>query len=367
MWHRLASTAAFAGIAVALSASCAAAPPYAPQPASQTPVAEAPAPSQAASDTAAASAADDLAAMSARADAFLDLLDGEQRRATALPFADPGRANWSNLPASAARAPRSGARMGDLNPDQTAALHEFMATALSPEGYRTVWDIVGAEAVLAGSARADSLGWHEDNYWFAVFGTPSATEPWAWQFGGHHLAVNMTLRDGRVFMSPTFLGTNPAVYETESGTVVPLGQHEAAALTLIATLDAAIRMESRLTRAPGGVITGAGRDGHIPPLEGVSASPWTQGQRSALLSLAAQWVNLMPAHSAAARLSEIESRLDETHFAWHGPQDGNAVAYYRLQGPELIIEYSVEGALGIQAGHLHSIYRNPANEYGQGN
>jgi len=38
--------------------------------------------------------------------------------------------------------------------------------------------------------------------------------------------------------------------------------------------------------------------------------------------------------------------------------------YYRIQGPTLLIEFQVEGNLGANEGHLHSIYRDPTNEYG---
>jgi hypothetical protein len=34
-------------------------------------------------------------------------------------------------------------------------------------------------------------------YYLAILGEPSATQPWMIQFGGHHLAINMTIVGGQ--------------------------------------------------------------------------------------------------------------------------------------------------------------------------
>ena len=43
------------------------------------------------------------------------------------------------------------------------------------------------------------------------YGVPSADSPWGWQFGGHHLALNISIDNDEVTsMSPSFVGTEPA-------------------------------------------------------------------------------------------------------------------------------------------------------------
>ena len=130
------------------------------------------------------------------ANAFIAKLTGEQRAAAVLGLDDPARGNWSNLPAGSLRFERNGVRIGDLDLEQTDAMHHFLASALSPEGYRTVLGIVRAEDVLAESRAGDRSRWSADNYWLAFFGEPSESGPWGWQFGGHHLAVNVTVVGG---------------------------------------------------------------------------------------------------------------------------------------------------------------------------
>ena len=63
-------------------------------------------------------------------------------------------------------------------------------------------------------------------------------------------------------------------------------------------------------------------------------------------------------------MAEIEADLDGTYFGWHGNTDGSGPAYYRIQGPAVIIEYSTQSGVGADSGHYHSIYRDPTNEYG---
>jgi hypothetical protein len=121
---------------------------------------------------------------------------------------------------------RNGVRIGELSAQQVEAMQEFLATALSPIGYSTIIGIVGAEGELEESPRADRMQWDDENYWLAFFGKPSDEGQWGWQFGGHHLAVNVTVVGGRSYMSPAFLGVEPAKYEYSGTIAEPMARHE---------------------------------------------------------------------------------------------------------------------------------------------
>ncbi len=302
----------------------------------------------------------------AAAQAFLDSLAAEQRAAAVYAFDDPRRANWSNLPAEMSR--RNGVRIRDLDAAQQAALEDFLATALSPQGYATVQGVVGAEDALGESWWAGLLGWGSDNYFLAFFGEPATEQAWGWQFGGHHLGVNVTVVGGRSYLSPTFVGIDPAVYERDGVTVMPLAAQAAAGRALFQGLDGAAQQAARLDISPaaaGEVLTGAGQDGVIPAWAGSKAGDWPAAQRQQLRDTIALWVGMLPAESAQLRLVEIAADLEETSFAWHGAGEGGGPSYYRIQGPTLIIEFSNED-VAAEGGHYHSVYRNPLNEYGSG-
>ena len=65
-------------------------------------------------------------------------------------------------------------------------------------------------------------------YYITVMGTPSATEPWGWQFDGHHAIVNYFVLGDQVVMTPFFAGSEPVVAPSGKykGTVGPAGRAE---------------------------------------------------------------------------------------------------------------------------------------------
>ena len=296
---------------------------------------------------------------------FLAQLDERQRTAAVLPYESDLIRNWSNLPPGVLWFERNGVRIGDLDEMQQVALHRFLATAMSPYGYDTVTAVIAAEGVLEESARARRVGWSADNYWLAFFGEPSPVNPWRWQFGGHHLAINMSVRDGLISMSPTFLGIEPARFSDAEGTHEPFADRIDAGLAVINSLDGDVGASAVLNRRSGDLRSGTAPIGFVP-FEGASVDSFLPAQQQAVMDAVALWVELMPEHSAQARLAEIEDGLQNTYFSWHGPTDGIGSIYYSIHGDTVLIEFSTEDPLGADAGHIHSIYRDPTNEYGVG-
>jgi len=90
-------------------------------------------------------------------------------------------------------------------------------------------------------------------------------------------------------------------------------------------------------------------------------------QQQMLLDLAHEWVGILNDEAAAAKMAEIKANLAETWFAWSGPTTNGSAAYFRIQGPTLLIEYSPQrgrGSVGLDLNHIHTIYRDPTNDYG---
>jgi Protein of unknown function (DUF3500) len=69
-------------------------------------------------------------------------------------------------------------------------------------------------------------------------------------------------------------------------------------------------------------------------------------------------------------MAELKADINETWFAWSGPttvtQGSNITAYYRIQGPHLVIEYAPQRLGGDPSMHVHTMYRDPTNDYGRG-
>ena len=193
------------------------------------------------------------------AQAVLTSLDEAGRAKVQFPFEGPQKTKWSNLPSGIFQ--REGVRLADLSAPQRAAIDTLLSTALSADGYRKVRDIMRADGVLGrgqtggrtggppggvpggpppggppggrGGGRGGNLRFAEDEYYLAFLGTPSATAPWMLQFGGHHLAINLTLAGSQATMAPSLPAAQPATYAFEGRTVRPLGRENDKAFALI--------------------------------------------------------------------------------------------------------------------------------------
>jgi hypothetical protein len=60
-------------------------------------------------------------------------------------------------------------------------------------GYEKVVGIVESDEVLRKQSPKGAPPFGRDEYFISFLGKPSATAPWMIQFGGHHLALNLTI------------------------------------------------------------------------------------------------------------------------------------------------------------------------------
>ena len=138
----------------------------------------------------------------AAAEAFLATLDQGQRAKANIDLNEKTRTVWSNLPTGMAMqvgaTERNGVKLGDMTPPQEKAALALLSALLSPEGFQKVMAIVDADQVLEEQsapkrAATAAMRFGRAEYYLGVLGKPSATDPWMIQFGGHHLAINVTL------------------------------------------------------------------------------------------------------------------------------------------------------------------------------
>ena len=110
---------------------------------------------------------------------------------------------------------------------------------------------------------------------------------------------------------------------------------------------------------------GPGQDGRTIQPEGISASALNPKQQTMLMDLVLEWVGIINDGAAAAKMAEVRQNLAETWFAWSGPTENGRPAYFRIQGPTVIIEYAPQGTFGDATQHIHTMYRDPSNDYGR--
>jgi hypothetical protein len=330
--------------------------------------------------------------IAAAAKTFLTTLDDAQRGKVVYDFKDnEQRKRWSNLPTSFVK--RGGLRMGDLTQPQRDAVLAVLAAALSPQGYEKVLQIVEGDEMLkkndhgggpgrpgggpggpgggpngpGGGPRGPGGGamFGHDEYYISFLGQPSATEPWMIQFGGHHLGMNITLAGDHGTLAPSHTGAQPATYEFEGKTVRPLGHETDKAFALVNSLDENQRKQAILGVQMHDLVLGPGRDGQMIQPEGIKGSDLTDKQREMLLDLAGEWTGIQNESVAKGKMEEMKKNVAETWFTWSGPTEKGSAAYFRIQGPTVFIEYAPQRLGGDPTNHIHTIYRDPTNDYGR--
>jgi hypothetical protein len=296
------------------------------------------------------------------ANAFLATLSPAERTRCTFGFASNQRSGWSNLPTGAFQ--RNGLRLGDMTAQQRGAALKLVAAALSGEGYQKVTDIMNGDEVLRngrGAGRGGGARFGLDEYYIALLGTPSANAAWMIQFGGHHLAINVTIVGPNSVMTPSLPAAQPAKYTLNGQTIRPLGRENDKGFALINALNAEQRKHAILNYEVKDLVLGPGADGKVIQPEGILASELDAGQQTMLLDVAHEWVGILNDEAAAAKMAEIKANLPRTWFAWSGSTKNGSLAYYRIQGPTLVIEYAPQQG---DLDHIHTIYRDPTNDYG---
>ena len=239
------------------------------------------------------------------ANSFLATLDDKQRQSVAFAFDDEQqRKRWSNFPTGVVT--RGGISLKEMNSAQRSAAMAFLSSALSPRGFEKVQQIMEGDEVNktneangggrggrggdrgfngrgAGPPPLDRVGdspltgrrsggpppgaggggllFGRDLYYISIMGTPSEKNPWMLQFGGHHLALNITIAGDRGVITPTLTGAQPALYTINGKTVRPLGQENDKAVGLLDALNENQRKQAVLNYRVPDLVLGPGQDG----------------------------------------------------------------------------------------------------------
>ncbi|MFF1450331.1 DUF3500 domain-containing protein [Streptomyces sp. NPDC058274] len=357
------------------------------------------------------------AAMAAAATAWLDSLTPRQTAVAQfgsplLPGAEAERLKWFYTPTD-----HGGLAIRDQTPQQQSLAMQVVASGLSAAGFATVATVMGLENILD-QVEGWRVHWGRERgrdpglYWLRIFGRPGDSA-WAWRFGGHHISLNNLVVAGRVVSTtPCFVGADPAETVLLGGALRPLHGLEQVARQLVSSLGPGQRQRALLhERAVSDIVSGnrpTVSDGDtmmhmqdlwrgrfadpaleelvddidrraeegseytpgdhaavsisVPP-KGLSARDMDACQRARLRQLLALYTGRAPQGLADAYEVHYaaESVLDEVHFGWAGATDAGRPHYYRVQGPQVLIEYDNTQR---NANHAHSVWRDPTADFG---
>ncbi|HSO18657.1 MAG TPA: DUF3500 domain-containing protein [Desulfosarcina sp.] len=295
------------------------------------------------------------------AGAFVTSLGPEQRSKARFAFGDRERFNWHYIPRS-----RQGLPLKEMNGEQRRRARLLLEAGLSDQGYWKATTIMALEAVLHEIESGERHERDPQNYAFTIFGHPSATGTWGWRAEGHHLSLNITVVEGRLLAeAPRFLGANPAevLHGDLAGTRV-LQKEEDLARALVRALADRQRDRAVFREQPYRDIV-TGNSPRVDPLkpEGISAADLTALQRAGLQELIDVYAAAMPDDIARQRMARVEKAAPgDLHFGWAGSLNPGEPHYYRILGPDFLIEYD---NVQNEATHIHTVWRDFQGDFGR--
>jgi len=309
------------------------------------------------------------------ADAFLAALTGPQRAATQFGVDDPEWRKWMNQDFYV----RQGVGFKDMTEPQREAAFGLLRAGLSAKGLKQTRDIMKLNHTLGELTGNDFDRYSEWHYHITVMGVPSATEPWGWQFDGHHAIINYFVLGDQVVMTPFFAGSEPVIATSGkySGTAV-LQDEQAAGLALINALPEALRKSATIgaTKTRNQNLTEAWKDNVVLDYAGATAADFPAAQKQQLIDLVGLYVANMADGHARVRMEEVRRHIDQTRFAWIGETAPGSVFYYRIHSPVILIEFDHQTPANLRhlakdptapnPQHIHVVVRTPnGNDYGK--
>ncbi|MGW9685468.1 DUF3500 domain-containing protein [Flagellimonas sp. 2504JD1-5] len=308
------------------------------------------------------------------ANQFLKGLEPEQLLKTTFDIDDQEWRKWCNVDNGIYD--RQGVSLKEMTEAQKKSAFELMQVSLSAKGLQLSKDIMKTDQTLK-ELNNGSNDYDEELYFFTIMGEPSLTEPWGWQLDGHHLVINYFVLGDQVVMSPVFMGAEPIITTTGKYKGNTLFQDEQnLGLAFMQSLSNEQQTFATIskTKIENSNVAEANKDNLRLNYEGIQASDLTDQQKDELLSLINQYISNMREGHQEVKMEEVILHIENTWFSWIGKTTEDAVFYYRIHSPVVLIEFDHQRVVGVpnaddgkpSRNHIHTVVRTPnGNDYGK--
>jgi hypothetical protein len=179
-------------------------------------------------------------------------------------------------------------------------------------------------------------------------------------------------------MTPFFVGSEPVIAETGKymGTSI-MQVEQSRGLAMLRALSEVQQEQAviQVSKTGNDNLGEAFKDNIVLDYAGAPVASWSDTQKDQLLELIELYIgNLRDGH-ARVRMEEVTAHLNDTFFAWIGGTDDEAVFYYRIHSPVILIEFDHQQPAGLRhlfssdlpiRQHVHAVIRTPnGNDYGK--
>ncbi|OUT95147.1 MAG: hypothetical protein CBB92_12210 [Flammeovirgaceae bacterium TMED32] len=308
------------------------------------------------------------------ADSFLNSLSPSQLQRSTFDIDDEEWRKWCNVDNGIYD--RQGVNIKELTSIQKTNAFKLIQESLSAKGLQLSKDIMKTDQTLK-ELNNGSSDYDEELYFFTIMGKPSSTEPWGWQLDGHHLVINYFILGDQVVMSPVFMGGEPIITTSGKYKGNTLFQDEQNfGLALMQSLTQEQQKETTISNVKTGNnnVTETIKDNIALNYEGIQVSKFSNEQRQKLLDLIYLYISNVREGHDKVKMEEVIGHIDNTWFSWVGETNEDAVFYYRIHSPVVLIEFDHQRVVGVpnatdrkpSRNHIHTIVRTPnGNDYGK--
>ena len=172
---------------------------------------------------------------------LISSLDPRKTAELVYEFENSSREHWHFFPNWSGR---KGIPLSQFSKKQKGYIKELLHLLLTSEAFQeqeNIRLIHGLRKDLSDPNNPMNL------YYLSIFGSPSTNTTWSWRFEGHHLSLNCTLVDGKLFsVTPSFWGSSPVRTNHWDGHEIEVFEEEQTlSLSLVKSLTEGQKLKAR--------------------------------------------------------------------------------------------------------------------------
>ena len=271
-------------------------------------------------------------------------------------FENSSREHWHFFPNWSGR---KGIPLSQFSKKQKVIIKELLNLLLTSEAFQeqeNIRLIHGLRKDLSDPNNPINL------YYLSIFGTPSTNTNWGWRFEGHHLSLNCTLVDGKLFsVTPSFWGSSPVRANDRYDHKIEVFEDEQKlSLSFVESLTEGQKIKAELNRTNGPRATPIVSQEDFQNDQGLPFSELNSTQQELLRRLIFAF--------AKKYRPEIFEQVDQRkpiidtssiRFSYR-PTSKPYISFFRILSNEYLIEYDNQGG-----NHIHAVWRDFDGDFGR--
>ena len=271
-------------------------------------------------------------------------------------FENSSRENWHFFPNWSER---KGIPLSQFSNKQKGFINEMLYLLLTSEAFQeqeNIRLIHGLRKDLSDPNNPMNL------YYLSIFGTPSTNTNWGWRFEGHHLSLNCSLVNGKLFsVTPSFWGSSPVRTNNWDGRQIEVFEEEQKlSLSLVESLTKGQKLKAGLNRTNGPRATPKVSWEDFQNDQGLTFSELNSKQQELLRRL----IFAFAQKYRPEILEQIDHRkpiidTNSIRFSYRLTSKPY-ISYFRILSNEYLIEYDNQGG-----NHIHAAWRDFDGDFGR--